>query len=200
MEIHGGWLIIILSVTAVISCAVVVAVFSTEMKKKSEDCAVENSTQDQERRDVVMNMRGGNIFPRGALKETSERWRMNRRFSIYSPGESITTYTPTIDAVPAIASTNLNDNPQLAYRVYNPPWEKIGVVASRESREIMNLLRRPLIPSQDMWEYKVQDKHGFEIPLKGTDYISNGDIIHHIFGKEGEWKVLSEADNAWIYF
>jgi hypothetical protein len=67
----------------------------------------------------------------------------------------------------------------------------------------MNLYRRPISESMDMWQYKVQDKHGFEIILPNTStYLEDNQTIGEIRGKEskGTWTVNLDSVNKWIYF
>lgn len=84
----------------------------------------------------------------------------------------------------------------------NTPWEKIGIVKALklENGTIMNLYRRPIAPLQDLFEYMVQDKNGFVIPLKNNKYLEDGDVINHIQGYEsvGPWKCNIFVRNKWI--
>lgn len=85
----------------------------------------------------------------------------------------------------------------------NTPWEKSGILTSIEGPQagrdqIMNLYRRPIAPLQDLWEYQVQDKNGFVIKLHAK-YLQNGDIIPHVTGKEGSWKVHDYVQNKYIW-
>jgi hypothetical protein len=81
----------------------------------------------------------------------------------------------------------------------NTPWEKSGILTSLHGKEqILNLYRRPIAPLQDLWEYQVQDKNGFVIKLH-TTYIQNGDIIPHVTGKDGAWKVHDYVQNKYIW-
>jgi hypothetical protein len=67
----------------------------------------------------------------------------------------------------------------------------------------MNFYRRPISESMDVWQYKVQDKHGFEITIPQTNkYIENGENIGTIVGKEnkGSWVVHLDEPNKWVYF
>lgn len=80
----------------------------------------------------------------------------------------------------------------------NTPWEKAGILTSMENKQIMNLYRRPIAPLQDLWEYQVQDKNGFVIKLP-EKYLQNGDVIPHVTGKEGSWKVHDYIQNKYIW-
>ncbi len=81
-------------------------------------------------------------------------------------------------------------------------WEKIGMLQTTDRMDdtILNLYRRPIAPLQDLFEYSVQDKDGFIIPLRETKYLEDGDIIKNIRGKEskGSWKVNNFVKNKWI--
>jgi hypothetical protein len=82
------------------------------------------------------------------------------------------------------------------------PWEKAGLLTSESKKDqILNLYRRPIAPLQDLWEYQVQDKNGFVIKLEGTRYLENGDIVHHVIGKDGlgPWKVHVFVQNKYIW-
>jgi hypothetical protein len=82
-------------------------------------------------------------------------------------------------------------------------WEKIGTLTTVDITDdtILNLYRRPIAPLQDLFEYRVQDKDGFIIPLKNKSYIEDGDIVDSVEGKEakGEWKVSIYVDNKYVF-
>lgn len=90
------------------------------------------------------------------------------------------------------------------------PWEKSGILTSISTPEldlagrggtspqILNLYRRPIAPLQDLWEYQVQDKNGFVIKLHAK-YLQNGDIVPHVTGKEGSWRVHDYVQNKYIW-
>lgn len=69
-------------------------------------------------------------------------------------------------------------------------WEKAGLCISKDetNSHLLNLYRRPIVPLQDLWQYSVQDKNGFIIPLTQT-YLEDGDLVSDIKGKPGLWKV-----------
>lgn len=81
-------------------------------------------------------------------------------------------------------------------------WEKTGMIQTVNPNDdtIMNLYRRPIAPLQDLWEYTVQDKNGFVVPLK-SQYLEDGDIIKSVPGREslGSWKVNIYNNNKWIW-
>jgi hypothetical protein len=89
------------------------------------------------------------------------------------------------------------------------PWEKAGILTSRDApaenhgSNILNLYRRPIAPLQDLWEYQVQDKDGFVIKLDTPrgGYLEDGDIVHHIIGKEhlGPWKAHIFVQNKYVW-
>lgn len=83
------------------------------------------------------------------------------------------------------------------------PWQKIGLLTSKnEKGEILNLYGRPIAPNQELYEYQVQDKNGFVIPLERTSYLEDGDIIYHVMGKEkqGPWRANIFNINKYVYF
>lgn len=82
-------------------------------------------------------------------------------------------------------------------------WEKAGIVetVNPSNDDIMNLYRRPIAPLQDLFEYTVQDKNGFVIPLRRINYLEDGDIIDYVTGKEslGPWKANIYVNNKWVW-
>lgn len=82
-------------------------------------------------------------------------------------------------------------------------WEKVGIVQTKNGNGvIMNLYQRPIAPIQDLFEYQVEDRDGFVIPLKEKTFLSDGDTIHSIRGKEneGEWRVDIFENEKYIWF
>lgn len=106
---------------------------------------------------------------------------------------------PISETVPFIASVNS----YAPFPEVRTAWEKTGMIQTVDPNDstIMNLYRRPIAPLQDLFEYSVQDKDGFIIPLKGINYLENGDIIPSIQGKEalGSWKVNIYVNNKWVW-
>lgn len=109
-------------------------------------------------------------------------------------------YTPSLNKVPFISSVNsFSPFPEV-----NTPWEKTGILTNIQNNnstenELLNLYRKPIAPLQDLFEYTVQDKNGFIIRLEHTDFLEDGDIIPHITGKNGKWKVHKYIDNKWVW-
>lgn len=106
------------------------------------------------------------------------------------------TYTGNI---PFISSVN-------AYSPFpevNTPWEKIGTLTTTDLNDdsILNLYRKPIAPLQDLFEYTVQDKNGFIIPLQNINFLENGDIVKNVQGKEnkGQWKANIYIKNKWVW-
>lgn len=86
------------------------------------------------------------------------------------------------------------------------PWEKAGLLISEtdypsgsSKPQLMNLYRRPIAPLQDLWEYNAQDADGFVIRLDQKRFLENGDVISHIPGKPGTWKVNLPSDNKYVW-
>ena len=81
-------------------------------------------------------------------------------------------------------------------------WEKSGIIQTvdPDSTEIMNAYRKPISPLRDLFEYSVQDKNGFVVPLKET-YLEDGDIIRNVPGREalGKWKYRDFVKNKYIW-
>ena len=85
----------------------------------------------------------------------------------------------------------------------NTAWEKIGMVQTvdRDDNTIMNLYRRSIAPLQDLFDYSVQDKDGFIIPLRHISLLEDGDIIKRIQGKEslGPWRANIYVGDKWVW-
>jgi len=80
-------------------------------------------------------------------------------------------------------------------------WVKVGLLISKDPKpKIMNLWARPIAPSQDIYQYQVEDKDGFIIPLEKTGYLEEDDIVNHIPGKPGVWKVdlFQTSKYVWV--
>jgi hypothetical protein len=125
------------------------------------------------------------------------------------------------------ANDNLSDVPFYGsvdsfapFKEVRTPWEKVGLLTSFEhnkhdscdkndseckrrhfegDRELLNLYRRPIAPLNDLWEYNVQDKNGFIIPLRNRTYLEDGDIVEHVIGKGGPWKTQMFLNNKYIW-
>ena len=83
------------------------------------------------------------------------------------------------------------------------PWEKTGMMQTVDPSDntILNLYRRPIAPLQDLFEYAVQDKDGFILPLQNTNFLEDGDIVDSVPGKEskGRWKANIYVNNKWVW-
>jgi hypothetical protein len=81
-------------------------------------------------------------------------------------------------------------------------WEKSGMIQTVDSSntEIMNIYRKPIAPLRDLFEYSVQDKNGFVVPLKET-YLEDGDIIHSVPGREalGKWRYNDYVRHKYVW-
>lgn len=81
-------------------------------------------------------------------------------------------------------------------------WEKVGIVQTKSGNGIiMNLYQRPIAPAQDLYEYQVEDRDGFIIPLREKRFLSDGDTINSIRGKENEgaWRVDIFENEKYIW-
>ncbi len=85
------------------------------------------------------------------------------------------------------------------------PWERAGILTSLETKvnpsdRILTIFRRVIAPSNDLWEYQVQDKDGFIIKLRES-YIEDGDTVKHIIGKEGlgPWRANIFIQNKYVW-
>jgi len=81
-------------------------------------------------------------------------------------------------------------------------WEKVGIIQTvdPDNTTIMNAYRKSIAPLQDLFEYSVQDKNGFVVPLK-VNYLEDGDIIESVPGREklGKWKFNDYIKNKWVW-
>jgi|688.fasta_scaffold17193_3 hypothetical protein len=165
--------------------------------------------------------------PQGSLKMSSEKWKYPFYYQQkpLAPYDYFKPYGPNAESMQASLSGGFADNPYYTnggtypYAVgytgdgsipfigsvdaYAPfaevttPWEKTGILTSDGDR-IMSLYRQPIAPLQNIFKYMVQDKDGFMIPLNET-YLENNDIISHIPGKSGIWKVHIYVNNKYIW-
>ena len=101
-------------------------------------------------------------------------------------------------ATPFISSSNA----YAPFQEVQSKWEKIGILTpSNGSSGILNLYRRPIAPLQNLFEYSVQDKDGFILPLKNVNYLEDGDIVSNVpgYGSVGTWKANIYVNNKWIW-
>ena len=81
-------------------------------------------------------------------------------------------------------------------------WEKVGIIqtVNPNNNAIMNIFRKHIAPLQDLFQYTVQDKNGFVVPLKET-YLEDGDIIESVPGREslGKWKFNDYVKYKYIW-
>jgi hypothetical protein len=84
----------------------------------------------------------------------------------------------------------------------NSNWEKSGMIQTidQSDNEIMNIYRKAIAPLRDLFEYSVQDKNGFVVPLKET-YLEDGDIINSVPGREGlgKWRYNDYVRYKYVY-
>jgi hypothetical protein len=161
--------------------------------------------------------------PAGTLKETNERYApLSNTNSTSGPGFKNMIgywYRKLFSGGPAIDPTSAD-----FYRPYGPnvpinttpffgnvdayapfpevltPWEKAGILTSRNGDILLNLFRRPIAPSQDLWEYQVEDKDGFIIKLENK-YIEDGTIVRDVLGKAdmGPWVAHIFVQNKYVW-
>jgi hypothetical protein len=134
--------------------------------------------------------------PANALKETSERY--NAQFTRVSQPPPLALERPVAPRNISFVGSADSFSPAPEVRTQ---WEKVGLLTSvrHEKDAIMNLFRRPIAPLQDLWEYNAQDKNGFVIKLKQTNFLEDGDVVQHVIGKEGPWRVHIFSDNKWVW-
>jgi hypothetical protein len=81
-------------------------------------------------------------------------------------------------------------------------WTRTGILTTTHGKDaILNLYIRPIAPGQDVWEYQVEDKDGFVIPLDNRSFIEDGDIVKYIPGKRdmGPWKANIFSGNRYVW-
>lgn len=115
-----------------------------------------------------------------------------RADTAYSPPYTGTGSVPFIGSVSSYAP----------FAEVQTPWEKAGMLQTTDEQDntILNLYRRPIAPLQDLFEYTVQDKNGFIIPLK-TTFLEDGDIVRSVQGKEskGSWRANIYVNNKYVW-
>lgn len=139
--------------------------------------------------------------PAGTLKASSERFN-HRQIPVrgYSPAYSQQVLTPREGPTLPVAFVGSVDVSAPHHRV-DTPWEKIGLLTpvDSNSRELLNLYREPIAPSQDLWAYQAVDRDGFVIELDQTRFLEDGDVIHHVIGKGGPWRVHNFVQNKYVW-
>ena len=79
-------------------------------------------------------------------------------------------------------------------------WSKLGLLLSNDPEpKILNLYGRPIAPMQDLYQYRVEDKDGFVIPLEQNRFLEQGDQVSHIPGKPGVWKVKLYQTSKYVW-
>ena len=159
--------------------------------------------------------------PAGTLKETSEKYD-EPFYRALRPLESDDFFKP-YDRRQRSPKIVVSDKPFYRRKISSSPnlpfissanafapkkevdtkWEKMGIIQTVDPNDntIMNIYRRPIAPLQDLYEYAVQDKDGFIVPLVGIAYLENGDIIKSVPGREslGPWKVNIYVTNKYVW-
>ncbi len=82
-------------------------------------------------------------------------------------------------------------------------WRKVGLLTSTNQTDdtTLNLYKQSISGYQDWYQYSVQDKDGFIIPLpKNVTKLENGDVINDVVGKEskGPFKVNLFYENKFV--
>lgn len=121
----------------------------------------------------------------------------------YQEPISIPETPPTKPSMRWVTSVPIEDpRPEVLTR-----WNKIGILTLGDSEplpggppgtdhhrkeEIMNLYSKSIAPLQGAFEYQAEDKNGFLIPVRVPKWgtFEDGDVIKHIEGKGGPWKVV----------
>ena len=113
-------------------------------------------------------------------------------------GEEFATGYTGSGAIPFISSVNSF----APFPEVQTAWEKTGMIQTEDKRDttIMSLYRKPISAINDLFEYTVQDKDGFVVPLK-VNYLEDGDTIKSVPGREalGPWKVNIYVNNKWVW-
>lgn len=118
-----------------------------------------------------------------------------KRDPVYSPG----VYSGIPGTVPFISSVSS----YAPFPEVQTAWEKTGMLQTLDPSDntVLNLYRRSVAPLQDLFEYSVQDKDGFITPLRGVNYLEDGDIVPTVEGKEslGKWKANIYVNNKYVW-
>ena len=81
-------------------------------------------------------------------------------------------------------------------------FEKVGLLtkvgSSGSGKDILNLFQKPIAPLQDLFEYQVENKNGFVIPIDAK-YLEDGDTVANVSGLGGPWKVNLFNQNKYVY-
>lgn len=161
--------------------------------------------------------------PQGSLKTTNEHYKYPFYYQQkpLAPYDFFKPYGPNASSMqngllyaddpfytkdrPYLEFSNTGDVPFIgSVNSYAPfaevqtPWEKSGILTKIGEEQILNIYRRPIAPVNDIFEYMVQDKDGFMIPLKNT-FLENEDVVNYIPGKGGPWKVHIYVNNKYIW-
>lgn len=133
------------------------------------------------------------VAPRGAFKETSEKyWAFNR-----SPSPDGGFFKPygvgTISSQPSFSP----------FPEAGGEWEKVGILTQDGATgegTIMNVFRKPIAPLQDLFQYTVQDRDDFIIRLNSTGLLEDGDKVTDIPSKAGTWTFTDYVKSKWVLF
>jgi hypothetical protein len=144
---------------------------------------------------------------RGADRRTEDKGMQTQTTApplthpIYSGGYVTSLSGPIPGSVP-IPSGALKHNGTFYLPAGKNTMSKIGILSSTtQTNTLLNLYVHPVLPSQDIWEYYVEDKDGFIIKLDTTKEIRDGDIINAVPGKQGlgPWKVYIFATSSYVW-
>jgi len=153
---------------------------------------------------------GNNLYPPPPSMSTPGYYTpppVQPYYPSYSPPAYPPTFTPTSRYLPdspypvAPSAWFGSVNPGAPFPPVAPAWQPAGLL-TREGQpesELLNLYRRPIAPLQEVWEYVAQDKNGFMINLAAQRYLNDGDLIHHVIGKGGPWRVHLSAGSKWVW-
>lgn len=145
--------------------------------------------------------------PRNSLKATNEHYK-STFYNMRKPLDSRDYFHPyeanfDTDIVDSDIPFYSSVDKFAPFPEIDTPWEKTGLLKTVETTnpEIMNVYRKAIAPIQDVYQYVVQDKDGFVIPLKNVTYMQNGDIIKSVIGKEnkGEWQYVDVNQNKYVW-
>ncbi len=73
---------------------------------------------------------------------------------------------------------------------YDTNFQKVGILTSSTSPEILGLYARPFDYDRDIWIYEIEDEKGNIIPFRESSYwIEDKAELTEVIGKQGSWKL-----------
>lgn len=108
---------------------------------------------------------------------------------------------PAITSLPFPISYPYPQVTSIPFPAMRRGWIKLGLLTSHKGNIMLTLYGMPINPSQSLFQYQIEDKNGFVIPLSQTDELEDGDVIPHVVGYDGfgPWKITMYSKYRWVY-